>query len=578
MFSKLSYAAATSYNWSRSAISSILGREEMEALARQLKEKEAQLQRAEEDRSLQNARLNELSENLELESTENRTLWNQVEYLTIELGKERDCRKRHKDMYQQEILKNQELYTTKVKLLQQVQEMQNQQARMVSEANVNQRELEALTEEYNSLLSSYDEVYEGLESEASKNKNLCAQIKDLTSKLSQEREGKIKVENITLDYNNLLRSYNELNQQYSDFQEKYEMDIRAEQQTTATLEKKIGTVRKTYASRIKELRTQLEGAEKNLVSETDKNKILDDQIAYLTRKLDEERECKMKVFQQVEEIKDKQRLAYNELQQKYDMDMTREKERIAILEEKLQMMQKDNASRMLEPESQDMISECQKKENDSNLLKQQASQRDMRNLKFQLQEETLKNVQLVAQLQTEKELDGVLCSEPENLKDQIHQTEEPLSQQPEPLEESSSVSKNSVVEETTCVSLNPKQVAEESSCVAQDPDDVDEEASCSSQNPELAVEDSHTISSDTNLNAQAHGCEENATKKPSFWKKTRHFLGLRKKKKGQKCAPANGVPLCQDVTAEVREQKAVKEKHPSFLKRRQGSTSNATAI
>ncbi|TKS92647.1 hypothetical protein D9C73_027367 [Collichthys lucidus] len=74
----------------------------------------------------------------------------------------------------------------------------------------------------------------------------------------------------------------------------------------------------------------------------------------------------MRVFQQVEETENKQRQlenltenfnslysAYNELQQKYDMDLTREKERNAILEEKLKMMQKDNANRMLEKEKQE---------------------------------------------------------------------------------------------------------------------------------------------------------------------------------------------------------------------------------
>lgn len=528
MLSKLSYAAAAPYNWSRSAISSVLGREsgstEMEALARQLKDKETELQRAKEDRSLQEARVNELSINLEQESTENRALWDQIEYLTNQLGQERECRKRHQDMYRQEILKNQELNTMKMQLLQQVEEMQNQHRCMLSHANTTQRELESLNEEYNDLLSSYDEVYENLDSEIAKNKTLSDRVGNLTIQISQERECNMKItqqveeikneqgqlKNITREYNSLLSSYNELCQEHSDFQKKYEMDVCAEQQTTARVEKKLRMVRRRYASRFKELKTQLEGSEENLESETAKNKTLYDQIKDLTSKLSQERECKMRVFQQVEETENKQRQlenltenynslysAYDELQQKYDMDLTREKERNAILEEKLKMMQKDNANRMLEKEKQE----------------------------------------------------------------------------PQPLEESS-----------FSVSQNPEQVAEESNYVPQDSKQVDEETGCTSQNPELVDEDSPSASRDTNQNAQGNGCEENAvvtTKKPSFWKRTRHLLGLRRKKNVQNVHQQMESPCVsqdQEVTAEVGEEKAVKKKHHSFWKGQEGSTSNATTL
>ncbi|TKS73894.1 hypothetical protein D9C73_007975 [Collichthys lucidus] len=53
MFSKLAYAATTSYNWSTCAISSVLGRDQMGALAGQLEEMKSPLQRAEENGSFQ---------------------------------------------------------------------------------------------------------------------------------------------------------------------------------------------------------------------------------------------------------------------------------------------------------------------------------------------------------------------------------------------------------------------------------------------------------------------------------------------------------------------------------------------
>ncbi|KAG8003219.1 hypothetical protein GBF38_007622 [Nibea albiflora] len=552
MLSKLAYAAATPYNWSRYAISTVLGRDQMEALARQLEEIKSQLQRAEENGTFQERKVSELSENLEQETTENRTLWDQVEYLTNELGKERDGRKRHVDLYRQEILKNQELNTLKMQLLQKVQDLERKQSCMMSEVNVTQTELETLTREYNSLRSSYDD--------------LC--------------------------------------QDHVDIQEKYQLDISAKQEMTANLEKKLGMVKKIYANRIKDLKTELQKTKddiseqqlwdndlaQKLESESANNRTLCEQVERLTKKLGREKELKTQLLRQAEEMKEK-----------YDMDINTEKQRIITLEEKLEMMEKDNASKMSEHDH--LMYEHQK----------QVSERDMEmeRLKFLLHEQTSKNTELLAQLQTEKKLNGILHSELDTLKDQrtLNFSD---SQNPGPVEEGSSCDSQNpgrLEEGSSYDSQNPGAVADpfsvsqatenavvttrkpslwkktrhflglrknkqrnvqqqaESPCVSQDPnplqgssfsvsqDSVVEESGYISQNPEPGVEDSPSTSEDTDMNAEAEGCDENAavtTRKPSLWKQTRHFLGLRKKEKERNAQQQTESPMLTCPGTEVR--------------------------
>lgn len=81
----------TPYNRNRCAVSSVLEeQEEIEDIVRQWQVMRPQ-QSAEENGSLQR-KISELSENLEHERTENRTLCDQVEYLSAELVRERQLR------------------------------------------------------------------------------------------------------------------------------------------------------------------------------------------------------------------------------------------------------------------------------------------------------------------------------------------------------------------------------------------------------------------------------------------------------------------------------------------------------
>ncbi|KAG8013856.1 hypothetical protein GBF38_016062 [Nibea albiflora] len=706
MLSRLAYAAATT-----TAVSTVLGRDQMDALAKQTEEMKSQLQRAEDNGTFQERKVKELSENLEHETTENRTLWDQVEYLTNELAKERDGRKRHVDLYRQEILKNQELNTLKTQLLQQVQDLQRTQSCMMSEANVTQRELETLTKEFNSLQSSHEDLCQAhvdiqekyqmdisakeemtanlqkklemvkkicanrikelktelqktkddideqqlwdndlahkLESESANNRTLCEQVERLTKKLGREKEVKKELlrqveemkekydmdintekqrivtleekletmekdnaskmseqtqlleqvqdlqrtqscmmseatvtqrelETVTREFNSLQSSHDDLCQAHVDIQEKYQMDISAKEEMTANLQKKLEMVKKICANRIKELKTELQKTKDDideqqlwdndlahkLESESANNRTLCEQVERLTKKLGREKEVKKELLRQVEEMKEK-----------YDMDINTEKQRIVTLEEKLEMMEKDNASKMSEHDH--LIHEHQK----------QVSKREieLEHLKILLHEQTSKNSELLVQLQTEKTLNGILHSELDTLKDQrtssfsVSPNPEPVdevsshdSRNPGPVDDPSSVSQateNAVVTtrkpslwkktrhflglRKTNKQRNVRQQTESPS-VSQDPKPLQESSFSVSQ--DSGVEHSPSTSEDTDMNAGAEGCDENAavtTRKPSLWKQTGHFLGLRKKEK-ERNVQQQSPPVSTGPRTEVR--------------------------
>ncbi|TKS75839.1 hypothetical protein D9C73_010000 [Collichthys lucidus] len=187
---------------------------------------------------------------------------------------------------------------------------------------------------------------------------------------------------------------------------------------------------------------------------------------------------------------------------------------------------------------------------------------ELERLKILLHEQTSKNNQVVAQLQTEKDLNGILHAELETLKDQ-RTFNFSVSQNPEPVDEGSSCDLENpepVDEGSSCDSQNPGPVDEdplsvpqdtehavvttrkpslwkkrnvhqqaEFPCVSQDMEPLQApsfsvsqdsvvESGCVTHSPEPVVEDSPSTSEDTNLNAEAEGCDENAavtTRKPS---------------------------------------------------------------
>lgn len=82
---RLIRSALGTCNWARQLIFRIYSWTEKEALVQQVEVLKAQLQKENKHRFFQAQKITELSTNLELEMKENKTLWNQVEYLTNEL-------------------------------------------------------------------------------------------------------------------------------------------------------------------------------------------------------------------------------------------------------------------------------------------------------------------------------------------------------------------------------------------------------------------------------------------------------------------------------------------------------------
>lgn len=116
-----------SYSWARQQISSIFSGTENETL-KQVEELKALLQKTQEDISSQEQMAKQLSTSLEIEVSENQTLWDQVEYLTTELHRERTWREQLAKMFQKEREKCIEEQTLRRELGHQLEETKQQLA------------------------------------------------------------------------------------------------------------------------------------------------------------------------------------------------------------------------------------------------------------------------------------------------------------------------------------------------------------------------------------------------------------------------------------------------------------------
>ncbi|XP_027141603.1 uncharacterized protein LOC113747159 [Larimichthys crocea] len=313
------------------------------------------------------------------------------------------------------------------------------------------------------------------------------------------------------------------------------MDVNVKQEIIVTLEKKLDMTQKNYAIKLNELKIKLEKA-------GDKSSSAQDEMVTEFCKKQKPKNTEMLQRIQLQNLC----IEYNGLCCSYDM-LCKEKaslkeesdKEIAMLKKDLKTIVEDKNGKILKLEEQvkNMFSALQKILNDTNLTKQHVSERDMEleGLKIQLHGQKSQNGQLVAQFQAEKELKRVLHSELVNLKNQVHQMEEPL-----------------------CLSQDLERLNKSSLSDSQD--SVYEE--CVTQNPELEVEDSPSVSQGVDPNAGATGGGENAamtTKKHSLWKRTRHFLGLRKKNKVEKVNQQTESPSVVEESSIVSQDSVYEE-------------------
>ncbi|KAF0043696.1 hypothetical protein F2P81_005033 [Scophthalmus maximus] len=131
------------YNWTRDVIVNTIKKE---CLVKELEELKTQLQRTEKQSSSQEQRVYELHTILESETCENKKLWDQVEYLTCELQRQRELR----------FQLDRQLEETQKQLACQTrqQELVNRQRKTT------QKELDGLTVSYEKLHRAYDTIYD----------------------------------------------------------------------------------------------------------------------------------------------------------------------------------------------------------------------------------------------------------------------------------------------------------------------------------------------------------------------------------------------------------------------------------
>ncbi|KAG8014082.1 hypothetical protein GBF38_016377 [Nibea albiflora] len=327
------------------------------------------------------------------------------------------------------------------------------------------------------------------------------QVKYLSAQFEKEKEFRRR------DH---LQHEEEVERLRREFRQKYDRAINVKQEMIVTLERQLELNQKDYAIKLNQLKLQkADNKESSSAKEgtvTEFSKTEQESVEMLLQLQNLSRE-----YNNLCSEYDKLSVENGDLREKYNNAVSTKEQSVFLLKEKCNTMQEEKNNNILEHEKQveNMTSVFQKIAHDVDLMKQQASERHMEleRLKIHLHEQNSQNSLLVAGLQAEKDLNKVLNSELQRFKNQVHQTEEPL-----------------------CLSQDLERPQELSSCDLQDL--TYEE--CVPQNPEPVGEGSPSVTQGVGLTAGATGGEENAavtTKQHSIWKKTRHFLGLRKKTK-----------------------------------------------
>ncbi|XP_044217997.1 interaptin-like [Thunnus albacares] len=193
-----SLSVMDSYNWARQQISSIFSGTEQEALIKQVEELKAQIQKAQEHISSQEQKATELSISLKSEMSENECLWDQVEYLTNKLHRERTRRQQESDLFKKERARCFEEKTLRRQLGQQLEEAKKQLVDQKSQeelfaksnshtkkASVYQEQIQRLRAEQDALRQQLEQKIKLLQQDASeREKSFCRELKDLKIQIS----------------------------------------------------------------------------------------------------------------------------------------------------------------------------------------------------------------------------------------------------------------------------------------------------------------------------------------------------------------------------------------------------------
>ncbi|XP_069562046.1 trichohyalin-like [Brachyistius frenatus] len=160
---------------------------EKEALLQQVEELKAELQRAEEHDVSQEKNLTELSNNLKSETKENKELWDQIEYLNVELHKEKTWIKEQRHLFRKERAKFFNEQKLRIKLGKELEETKKQLVHERRQVEELKAELQRAEEHHVSQEKSLTELSNNLMSETKENKELGNQIEYLSVELHKEK-------------------------------------------------------------------------------------------------------------------------------------------------------------------------------------------------------------------------------------------------------------------------------------------------------------------------------------------------------------------------------------------------------
>ncbi|XP_036947765.1 neurofilament medium polypeptide-like isoform X2 [Acanthopagrus latus] len=227
----------STYNWTRDLIYSFIGRPGSKALIKEVEELKTQLQRAMEYGALQEQRILQLSENLELETNENCTLWDQIVALNSNLHQVKQHREMNRGLLLREEHKSQAL-SQKLEVMQ--SQLDEQTKKMVDA----ERMINNLTASYNKSYNQLDTAY----------KEICESHKIQEQQLAAQKK---LDESLVLKLRETERELQELTASHSNLQQRYDTDIKAEKQMNATLQKKVEMHLHSHARTVSEHKKQV---------------------------------------------------------------------------------------------------------------------------------------------------------------------------------------------------------------------------------------------------------------------------------------------------------------------------------
>ncbi|KAM7366874.1 hypothetical protein PAMP_014812 [Pampus punctatissimus] len=391
-------------------------------LAEQLEEVNNQLQQEKNHNSSQAKRVSELSTKLESEVKENKCLWDQIEYLTIELHKVRQWTKHMDKEYQAEKNKAHEAHLQKEELIRQLnQELAHKTTQKKMLCLKHKEELKKLSASHKELEDALKaatekiketkrqlahkniqkkwlslKYKEELDEEMMKQQVLCEEMEhERKAAAERERNLHVKLEELKVKLHQETSTNLEL-----------VAKLKAEEEGKQTLLNDCNQEKMELAKNLEETKRQL--AHKNI------------QKKWLSLKHKEELEIVNASYKELQDVHFKLCEKHNSVEKMYDDDMNAATEKINSLEKQLESQIKYNSvhdcevtenKEQLEMMKQQVLHEEMEHERKAAAERERNLHVELEELKVKLHQETSTNLELVAKLKAEEEGNQTLLND-----------------------------------------------------------------------------------------------------------------------------------------------------------------------